>query len=48
MAVAKMIRAREKKALIAEPSKDDILLGYSGRTALKREQCGVAPKSRIN
>jgi hypothetical protein len=40
-------RAREKKALLAQPSKDDIPLGCSGRTALRKEQCDLAPKSRI-
>jgi hypothetical protein len=39
-------RAREK-ALLAHPSKDDIPLGSSGRTALRKKQCGVAPKSQI-
>jgi hypothetical protein len=34
-------------ALLAQPSKDDIPLGCPERTALRKEQCGVAPKSRI-
>jgi hypothetical protein len=32
--------------LIDSPRKDYTPLGYSGRTALRREQCGVAPRGR--
>jgi hypothetical protein len=31
---------------VDSPRKDYTPLGYSGRTALRREQCGVAPRGR--
>jgi hypothetical protein len=38
-------RSGKKRQSIDSPRKeDDAPLGYSGRTALRREQCGVAPK----
>jgi hypothetical protein len=44
-------RAREKKTLQAQPLKEkkgDALLGYSGRTALRREQCDMTHERRIS
>jgi hypothetical protein len=40
----------KKKTLQAQPSEEkngDTPLSYSGRTSLRREQCGVRPKGEI-